>query len=231
MSLIWITAAAILAPPVDASAISPGQTEPSRYESAADQPTEAKKTEAKKIEREAHVWRRDIADAMRREATAIGGAHEAAVLDLVDLYIELRDATTLAESEYKRLGKTVKARLARVAEKMQRQIDRAKKEAKGKPVKIHEFAVLGQVLAQQQAFGAPNFGNLGGLGGIPGATNGDHGQELVDLIQKVIAPDTWDIAGGPGSIMYYSPQRVIVVRQTGEVHRQFKGVLNQLRRN
>jgi hypothetical protein len=229
MSLAWIAAAALLAPPISASAASPGETGSPSYEAPADT-----RATTKKAERAAHVWRRDIADALRREATAIGDAREAAVLDLVDLYIELRDATTLADSEWERLGKTVQARLERVADKMQRQIDRAKKEAKAKPVKIHEFEVLGQVWGQQQAFGPPNLGNFGGFGGmtgIPGAANGDHGQELVDLIQKVIAPDTWDIAGGPGTIMYYSPQKVIVVRQTGEVHRQFGDVLRQLRQN
>jgi len=231
MSSVWIAAAALLATPTspgEAPATSPGDAPEKRYEAPAEN---IKGKTAAKDERAAHVWRSDIKDAMRSEATAMGAEHEAAVLNLIDLYVELRDATTLAESEWKRLGMTVQKRLQRVAQQMQRQIDRAQKEAKHKPAKIHEFAVLGQVVAQQQVLGPANFGNGVGLGGIPGANSGDHGQELVDLIQKVIAPDSWDIAGGPGSIYYYSQSRVLVIRQTGEIHRQFGGVLKQLRQN
>lgn len=55
-------------------------------------------------------------------------------------------------------------------------------------------------------------------------------RRLIDLIQTTIAPETWDVNGGKGSIRYYSPLQVLVVRQTGEVHHQFGGVLGQLRR-
>lgn len=55
-------------------------------------------------------------------------------------------------------------------------------------------------------------------------------RRLIDLIQTTIAPETWDVNGGKGSIRYYSPLQVLVVRQTGEVHHQLGGVLGQLRR-
>jgi hypothetical protein len=69
----------------------------------------------------------------------------------------------------------------------------------------------------------------GAAGG--GAPNADLGKELVALIQHVIAPDTWDVAGGNGVIIYYEPLQVLVVRQTDEVHGQVGGVFDQLRRN
>ena len=55
-------------------------------------------------------------------------------------------------------------------------------------------------------------------------------RRLIDLIQTTIAPETWDVNGGKGSIRYHSPLQVLVVRQTGEVHHQLGGVLGQLRR-
>ena len=55
-------------------------------------------------------------------------------------------------------------------------------------------------------------------------------RRLIDLIQTTIAPETWEVNGGRGTIRYYSPLQVLVVRQTGEVHHQLGGVVGQLRR-
>jgi len=57
----------------------------------------------------------------------------------------------------------------------------------------------------------------------------DYGPKLVELIQQTIAPDSWDVNGGPGTIMYFSPLRVLVVRQTGEVHDHLGGLLPAMR--
>lgn len=40
-------------------------------------------------------------------------------------------------------------------------------------------------------------------------------QDLIDLITSTIAPDSWDINGGLGSIRYWSLTPALVVRQTG----------------
>ncbi len=58
----------------------------------------------------------------------------------------------------------------------------------------------------------------------------DYGQDLVDLIQRTIAPTTWDVNGGQGSIYYWSHGRALIIRQTDEVHEQIGGVLEQLGR-
>jgi hypothetical protein len=58
----------------------------------------------------------------------------------------------------------------------------------------------------------------------------DEGEELVELIQAVIAPNSWDVNGGPGAIYYYRPLRVLVIRQTSEVHGDVGDVFGQLRR-
>jgi hypothetical protein len=56
----------------------------------------------------------------------------------------------------------------------------------------------------------------------------DSGQELADLIQRTIAPSTWDVNGGPGTIRYWRPGPALVVRQTSDVHGDVSDFLNQL---
>jgi len=75
----------------------------------------------------------------------------------------------------------------------------------------------------------------GGMGGpgMPGAANAqpdDYGQDLVDLIQRTIAPGTWDVNGGAGSAYYWHPGRAMIIMQTGEVHDQIADLLLQLER-
>jgi hypothetical protein len=55
-------------------------------------------------------------------------------------------------------------------------------------------------------------------------------RELIDLIQSTIAPESWDVAGGRGTIRYYSRNPALVIRQTAEVHEQIGGALRQARR-
>ncbi len=52
---------------------------------------------------------------------------------------------------------------------------------------------------------------------------------LIDLIQSTIAPASWDVRGGQGSIMYFSPGGNLVVRQTGETHQAVGAALQQMR--
>ena len=75
-------------------------------------------------------------------------------------------------------------------------------------------------------------GRMGGrpFGGGAGMQVPDYGQELVELIQTVIRPETWDVNGGPGTIYYWYPGRALVIRQMGEVHEEIGGALDQLRR-
>jgi hypothetical protein len=71
-------------------------------------------------------------------------------------------------------------------------------------------------------------GNEAAFGG--GAVVGDWGPTLVNLIERTIAPEKWDTVGGPFSIMYYAPLKVLVVRATAEVHGDVGGLLGGLRR-
>jgi len=66
-------------------------------------------------------------------------------------------------------------------------------------------------------------GSFGG-GAIP-----DYGPDLVALIQRTIVPEFWDVQGGPGTIVYYRPLMVLVVRATDDVHHRIGGTLGGVR--
>jgi hypothetical protein len=81
------------------------------------------------------------------------------------------------------------------------------------------------------------FGQGPGAGGNPGGgpaplgLDNDQSEELIELIQEVIAPDTWDVAGGAGAAMFFKNRNALVVRQTTEVQEGLIDVVGQLRRH
>jgi hypothetical protein len=95
---------------------------------------------------------------------------------------------------------------------------------------------FGGILAQQGvngaggAFGKGANGNRGANAKAGGAAV-DHSQELVDLIQAVIVPQSWDAAGGQGTIRYWAPGGALIIRQTEEGHAEMTDLLKQLRKN
>jgi len=65
--------------------------------------------------------------------------------------------------------------------------------------------------------------------GAGGGATADEGQQLVELIQRTISPEFWDVNGGPGTIVYYAPLRVLVVRATSEFHHRVGRLLGGVR--
>lgn len=55
---------------------------------------------------------------------------------------------------------------------------------------------------------------------------------LIDVITSTVAPDSWDVVGGRGSISGYSlnSRWALVVRQTDEVHDEIEQLLSSLRK-
>jgi hypothetical protein len=58
----------------------------------------------------------------------------------------------------------------------------------------------------------------------------DNGWQLVELIQRIVAPDFWQDSGGPGTVTYFAMRRVLVVRATSDVHEQIRDLLLSLPR-
>ena len=88
--------------------------------------------------------------------------------------------------------------------------------------------------------GGGGFGGGGGGGGGGDDDDDDGGgdddddnlldDELAELIESVIAPNSWDTVGGPGSVKYFEANMTLVISQTPDVHEQIKDLLEQLRR-
>ncbi|MGE5192943.1 MAG: hypothetical protein ACM3U2_10605, partial [Deltaproteobacteria bacterium] len=53
---------------------------------------------------------------------------------------------------------------------------------------------------------------------------------LMQLLENVVQPDTWESLSGPGSMQPYAPKLVLSIRQTQEVHREIRNLLTVLRR-
>ncbi|MBN2475911.1 MAG: hypothetical protein JXB62_14965 [Pirellulales bacterium] len=162
---------------------------------------------------------------------------ELAAREFLLLYRELQADDELARSQRKPLRGTVRGRLVALSRQLQKRAAVERRLAKKQQPKSVEAAVKEHAaLAQwggfgggfgQQGIGGPGIGG-GMMGGGPGSANDDYGEDLIELIQQTIAPRTWDVNGGPGSIYYWRPGRAMVVRQTAEVHEQISDVLQQM---
>ncbi len=87
--------------------------------------------------------------------------------------------------------------------------------------------------------GGGGMGGMGGMGGGYGMAMSNHGEvstsnllaissdELIGLITSIVAPDSWDEVGGPGSIEMVGG--MLVVRNEDSVHKQIGDLLDSLR--
>jgi hypothetical protein len=157
-----------------------------------------------------------------------------AVRRLISVHERVKQSPVTGD-ERDQLEQRVEARLAHLADVIQRQVAR---EAAAPNVRVPaQGAVLAQQGLQRAGFAQPGFAqNAAGFGFGPNRQAGfgvqppDHGQDLVELIQRTIAPSSWDVNGGPGAIVYFSPLRALVVRNRSEIHEQLGDVVGQMRR-
>lgn len=188
-----------------------------------------------------------IRDAMRESARTRQPDYEVVAPKLIELFHEVDSHPDLPRAEKKTLRGSLRTRLLQIEDVLRRRLIRAEADAKRKPSETASRSGEGEahpaaersnlpatakppattVLAQQ--------GNLAAGGGarqgFAGAGGIDRGWQLVELIRAAVAPDTWDVNGGNGSIYYYRPLNVMVIRQTQAVHEEIGGVLNQIRRS
>lgn len=142
-----------------------------------------------------------------------------AVLDLVELFRDLTNDTQLPADERHALSAQVHNRLSRIGKTIDRSLKRT---AKANSIKATtEKATTAKSTADATT---PT-----SLSGAKGGGPVDHGQDLLKLIKATIAPDSWDDAGGNGTIYYWPAWHVLVIRQTDEVHEQIEGLLKALR--
>jgi hypothetical protein len=180
----------------------------------------------------------ELSQLLKREAQAQSPAERArAVAALCDLHQRLvRDPRYAKSDTLKEYRARLWSRLSRIKLELKQRLarDRTNREALEDLAALEQAdlasvaaadAVAASLSLLDQAQGGP--GALLSYGGA--AVPGDYGPELVDLIERTINPSFWDVAGGPGTIVYYRPLQCLVVRATAEVHGQVGGVLGELR--
>ncbi|MFP6763732.1 MAG: hypothetical protein VB858_08940 [Planctomycetaceae bacterium] len=133
---------------------------------------------------------------------------------LVAFYSTLETVDGLPHSERLRMQETLRARLRQIREKL----------AKDRSITAARAGRLGtrNSVSALHRSNSPNTGLSG--------SEQQNVAELIALIEETIAPDSWTSRGGHGSIGYYSKLKVLVIRQTGEVHQQIGGLLKGVRR-
>jgi hypothetical protein len=147
------------------------------------------------------------------QASARKAQPEAGVVvpPLVELYRQLADDAQLSHAERSRMRRGVKARLEELRDRILRE------------ALAHERA------RQRAAYRSRASARPGSGSGLAGGGEAARAVELIELIQNTIAPESWNVNGGNGSIYYFSLLKVLVVRQTGEVHHQVGSGLSQLK--
>jgi hypothetical protein len=245
MSTFWIALAALAVVP-DAGSTPPGTSTPLavvQQESLVPPRTGAELRDA-------------VRAAMRRWGRPDGKQSDLAAREFLVLYDELQADDQISRGQRDELLTKVRSRLQKLAEQIGKRVAVEKRLAKSqRPESVIAAVANHGVLAQMgpwgppdqragaplagRGFGLPGLGGpglaggmMGGgpLGGGGGQFGDDYGPQLVDLIQQVIAPQTWDVNGGLGTAYYWRPGRALVIRQTGGVHDQLGDLLEQLGR-
>jgi len=180
----------------------------------------------------------DIRQVLRAEALADTVQERApSIRKMATLYRELvKDPRLETSDTLKKYKAKLWSRMTHIKTDLERQIERdAKKAKRGKrdedllAVQTATRSLAEQMSLMNYTMGGPSYVLQHSGGAFGGGARYDHGQELVDLIQRTIKPDTWDVNGGTGSIFYYRPLMALVVRATSEVHGNVGGLLGALR--
>jgi hypothetical protein len=170
--------------------------------------------------------------ALRHWAQPSDQQADAAAREFLALYKDLQVDKQLSSSQREYLTGKTRMRLEQLSQQISKRIARQKRLAQSEAAKPAQDAANGDSLNSPGGAGptASAVASTTPAGALGGAGAGDAGQDLVDLIQTVIRPASWDVNGGNGSIYYWYPGKALVIRQTGEIHGEIYDVLEQLRR-
>jgi hypothetical protein len=233
MSPVLITLLALAAPPAEGgqdAAPAPALVPTAKAASAEQAPV---------VLRKGVELRGAVRAALRRWAKASDEEADAAAREFLTLYQELQSDDQLSRTQREYFVQKVRLRLMRLSDQITLRLARERRLAKARDAEGREAAAGAKVGSTETSQGATGRGQddyLAPLAQTGPARGGaamrmpDHGEQLVELIQTVIRPETWDINGGTGTIYYWYPGRALVIRQMDEVHEEIADVLGQLRR-
>ncbi len=157
---------------------------------------------------------------------------DAAISSLCDLYVILRSDPRYPTSDMLRGDAAkIRRRLISISKRRENQLRRQGVE---RPPELSSMVdqVIEDWRAEQGDVSIKTPGDRSDRevpSGLAGAPLGGNSWELVELIQRVIAPDLWDVRGGPASAQYFAMRRVLVIRATTDVHEQIRDLLMALR--
>lgn len=179
-----------------------------------------------------HEIDKDLRAILQRESrAATPQARAVAVCEMMLLCEEIRRHPRWSTSETLQQYKVrLCSRLAAVRDEIQRQMARdRKRRARPQGQPAPQTADQGRPAQPPSSGGGPGdaVSQEVVLGGRAGPA--DWGDSLVELIERTIAPEFWDVHGGPGTIVYYQPLRALVVRATSDVHHGVGRLLRDLR--
>ena len=132
--------------------------------------------------------------------------------DLIVLYTALYEENDLPGAELVSMRRRTKARLEDVREILARERLRLEREAQ---------RAKRRNASRERRAGAATFGGATSL-----QAERAQAQELIDLITATIEPQSWQDNGGRGTITYYQPLKVLVIRNNQRVHEQIGGLLD-----
>jgi hypothetical protein len=188
----------------------------------------------------------DIKVFLKREATAETDSQRiAAIRDICAVFVELKRDPRLSthptlvgykNKVWTRLNK-LKIEFKRYVREQEKQERREKKSNDSQELAEARAAVrdLSQQLSQQMSLVSYSSGGPAGIvnqasGSWGGGAIRANADQLIDLIQKTISPESWDVNGGESVIFFYQPLNALVVRATSEVHENLGGAVEALRR-
>ena len=187
--------------------------------------------EVKPAKRLAAEIDRDISAALKKEATAKSLKERGkAVEQLCTLHHEITsDERFTTLDQMQSLRAKIWGRLTKVKTELKRQLAKEGQpqldDAQAEAAQYASSNLAGAMSLADFATGSPS-----SYFGRGGASQTDvNAQQLIELIQRTISPDFWDVAGGPGAIFYYPQLQVLVIRATAEVHDDVGGLVGGLR--
>ncbi len=226
MSPVLIVVLALASPPSEGN------------EGAAPRPAAASAEKAV-VPRKGAELRDAVRAALRRWAKVSDKEADAAARGFLTLYQELQSDDQLSRTQRDYFAQKVRTRLMRLSDQITLRVARERRLAKVREAEKGKEAPDPKADSMESAQGAGDGRQDDALALLPPAEPArggaamqmpDHGELLVELIQTVIRPETWDINGGTGTIYYWYPGRALVIRQMDEVHEDIADVLGQLRR-
>ncbi len=175
-------------------------------------------------------WNKVVSTALRREALAKNDQERIeAIIALVSLYTEGAEARYLSDPVRKELRYKMRSRLVKIQKELKKKY--CSNDSKKKPAN-DKVAVTAEKDPDSSAYekDKPKTPEKQPPARGGGAKLDDYADELIEIIQATISPDTWDINGGNGSIYYFRNGKAMVIRAPQQAHEKIGELMEGLRR-